>query len=358
MWIWNRNPGWDIFSQTNFHKGKGVVFCVISFLIGQFTWAQTNQKASQYLADLKEPTEEVSERFLSHTRLVLLDGLSDKSIRSKASLMKEIEVGKSVVLHISAFNGQEKLKGMYINYFNSMAAYLIKLPTLEIASVEFFNNDSAKKEQQTHLLQLERFLEQSVILRDAVQSFCLLNKVVGVKTSGVLYARQNEDFPLLDYAVQVRNAVMGVRRVHRLFFVALAEDTGRKAEEVRLQLITAAAEGKAKLLAIPTFKGDKTLKASALDNLRLYAFAGSRPYIKLIKFRDAEMAYIQKTIALKDKRTSGIFTQVKYEKEVNNFLDFIKANRKEVKALSQIRAGREKVFDDNFSDFVQARFVL
>jgi len=330
----------------------------VCLCFGNSTPAQTNKKASKYLEDLKKPTEEVSGRFLAYTKLVLLEGLSEKSVKRKSNLMKEIEAGKKAIRLVSAFNGQEKLKGLYINYLNSMADHLEKLPTSEIASVEFFNNQSAKKEQQTYLIELELFLKQSAILRDAVQNFCYLNHVVGVKTSGVLYARQKEDVPLINYAIQVRNTVMGVRRVHRLFFVSLSEDTGRKAEEVRKHLIAAAAEGKAKLLSIPTFKGDKSLKASALNNLRLYSIAAYKPYLRLINFRDAEISFIQRTIALKEQRNTSVFMEVKYEKEVNNFLYFIKANRKEVKALSQIRKGKEKLFDDNFSDFVEARFML
>jgi len=354
-----RSNLWDSFPQATSHKRRCVLFlCAFSLWFGQFTLAQSNKKASQFLADLKEPAEEVSSRFLAYTKLVLLEGLSEKSVRSKASLMKEIEVARTDVLQISAFNGQEKLKGLYVNYCNSMAAYLNNLPTLQIASVEFFNNDSAKKEQQTHLLQLERFLEQSAIVRDAVQSFCLLNKVIGVKTSGVLYASQDDDIALLDYAVQVRNAVMGVRRVHRLFFVSLAEDSGRKAEEVRKQLVAAAAEGKAQLLAIPTFKGDKSLKSSALSNLRFHFMASSRSYLRLVNFRDAELAFVQRTIELKEQHNSGVFSEAKYVKETSSFLDNIKANKKEVKALGQIREGREKLFDDNFFDFIEDRFIL
>jgi len=333
---------------------------LVLFLLGLnpfLAQSQTNQLATAFLASLREPTYEVSNKFLSYSKLVLLEGLTKKAVRDKASILNEVIKGRITIQETPPFNGQERLKGMYMAYFLAMEVYLNRLPIVEIESVEFFNADSAHKYQEIQIVQLEILLKESAKLKQEVEKFCLLNKVIGVKTSGALFANQQEAITLISYAVRVKNAVMAGRRLNRLFLTSLLEDTGHKAETVRLALIAATAKGKADLLAIPNFPGERTLKITGLNNLRLKGISAAKVYKQLINFRSKELAFIQMSIDYKQKRSNEKEADA-YYKEVERFSALIKTNRRQVKALNTVRRGLEETFNKNFFNFVGDRFVL
>ncbi len=334
------------------------LFVMTCLIVSFNTFSQSNERALEYLVALREPTFEISTHFLAYTKLVLLEGLTKKSIRNKADMLKEVQEARIKIREIPNVNGQDQLMEVYQNYFTAMETYLNRLPTIEIESVEYFDPDSAIKFQKAHIDQLDILFKGAATLKSGFERFSLLNHVVGVKTSGGLTPKQSEAVNLISYAVQVSNAVMNVRRLNRLYFISLREDTGNKAEEVRQKLLAESVLAKARLQAIPNFPGDVTLKRAALNNVRLYGIAASRLYIRLLAFRKEELAFIRKSEEFKVNRTNSEFDTDAYYKEVRRFSALIGLNRKEIKSLNQTRLDLERTFDDTFLSFVENRFVL
>jgi len=343
----------------NMARAKGWAWIATLFLMfHNHAFSQSNERALQYLVALREPTYEISSHFLAYTKLVLLEGLSKKSIRNKASMMQEVQDAKIKIRDIPSVNGQDKLMNVYQDYFTAMETYLNSLPTIEIESVEYFDSDSAMKFQKAHIDQLHILFKDAANLKMGFEKFCLLNKVVGVKTSGGLTPKQAEAVKLISYAVKVSNAVMNVRRLNRLYFISLREDTGNKAEQVRLQLLAATVVAKAQLLAVPGFPGEITLKRTGLNNVRLYGISATKLYVKLLEFRKAKLAFIKKSLEFEENRSNSEFDSDAFYKEVRRFSALIATNRKELKVLQVTRLSLEKAFDDHFLEFVENRFVL
>jgi hypothetical protein len=331
---------------------------MISLILSFNAFSQSNQRALEYLVALREPTFKISSHFLAYTKLVLLEGLTKKSVRNKANMIKEVQDARNKIREIPNLNGQDQLMEVYQNYFIAMETYLNRLPTIEIESVEYFDPDSAAKFQKAHIDQLDILFNGAATLKTGFERFALLNHVVGVKTSGGLTPKQAEAVTLISYAVKVSNAVMNVRRLNRLYFISLREDTGNKAEDVRLKLLAESSLAKAKLLAIPNFPGDVTLRKTGLNNVRLYGISASKLYVRLLDFRKAELDFIRKSVEFKVNRTNTEFDTDAYYKEVRRFSALIELNRKEIKSLNQTRLGLEKTFEDTFLSFVENRFVL
>ena len=331
---------------------------LVFLLIGKVAEAQSNDIVKQYLESLRQPTFDVSNDFLSYTKLVLLEGLSKKSIRDKASIMQNISNGKEKIGLIPDFGGQEKLKIAYLNYFSTMEAYFKSLPVIEIESVEHFDSDSASIYQKAHIRQLSILFTGAAGLKASFEKFCLLNRVIGSKTSGGLTLKQSEAIALISHAVKVSNAVMNTRRLNRLFFKSLREDTGSRAEITRLELVKEAANSKRNLLAIPNFSGDLSLKKTALNNVRLNGISAGKDYVRLLKFRDEEIRFKAKTLAFKEKPEKSDFDKEAYHKELKHFTDLVSSNSREQKKLDQTRMSIEKDFDDNFLRFVEGQFEL
>jgi hypothetical protein len=181
---------------------------------------------------------------------------------------------------------------------------------------------------------------------------------VGAKTSGGLTFKQSEVIVLISHAVKVSNAVMMTRRLNRLFFKSLLEDTGTKAETIRQQLVKAAEDSKLALRAIPNFPGDLSLKNTGLNNVRLNGISAGKDYVRLLKFRDEEIRFKAKTLAFKEKPEKSDFDKEAYHKELKHFTDLVSSNSREQKKLDQTRMSIEKDFDDNFLRFVEGQFEL
>lgn len=339
-------------------KKRFQVFIIICAVWSFKAHSQSNKQAMEYLVALRAPTFEISSHFLAYTKLVLLEGLTKKSIRNKAAIMEEVKQAKIKIREIPNVNGQDKLMKVYQDYFTAIETYLHRLPTIEIESVEYFDADSANKFQKVYIDQLDILFKGAATLKSGFERFSLLNHVVGVKTSGGLTPKQAEAVNLISYAVKVSNAVMNVRRLNRLYFISLREDTGNKAEEVRQKLLTESIVAKAQLLAIPNFPGDASLRKTGLNNVRLYGISAAKIYIRLLAFRKEELAFIRKSLEFKVNRTNNEFDTDTYYKEVRRFSALIDLNRKEIKSLNQTRLGLEKTFDDTFLSFVENRFVL
>ncbi len=306
----------------------------------------------------REQTYEISSHFLSYSKLVLLEGLSKKSVRNKESMLEEVLDAKKRVSEMPLFGGQDRLKKAYLNYYIAMETYLRRLPVMQIRSVEFFDTDSARKFQEVQVRELVLLADAAGSLKLDFDKFCIVNKVKGQSTSGALFARQKEAVPLISYAVKIKNAVMDIRRLNRLFFVSLLEDTGNKAEVVRKELLKQSAVGRASLLAVPAFPGERKLRKSGLNNVRLYGISAGKVYKDLVAFRIKELAFIQMSIDFKERRHNTDFEADAYYQEVRRFSELIKENRKEVKVLNQTRVSLERSFDDFFLEFIEGRFDL
>jgi hypothetical protein len=239
-----------------------------------------------------------------------------------------------------------------------METYFKSLPTAESESVEHFDSDSATLHQKAHIQQLYILFADAAHLKVCFDKFCLINRVVGAKTSGGLTFKQSEVIVLISHAVKVSNAVMMTRRLNRLFFKSLLEDTGTKAETIRQQLVKAAEDSKLALRAIPNFPGDLSLKNTGLNNVRLNGISAGKDYVRLLKFRTEEIRFIAKTLVFKENLTNSDFDKEAYYKELKYFSALISSNRKELKKLNQTRMSIEKDFDDNFLRFVEGQFEL
>lgn len=320
--------------------------------------AQSNGRAIEYLLSLRSPTIQISTDFLSYTKLVLLEGLSKKSMEEKKELTQKVYSGRKLVEEVQPFSGQNRLNLAYISYFNAMQNYLELLPVDEIESVEFYVNDSAQKFQKAHIEQLNILFAASADLKVAFETFRLSNHIVGIGTSGGLTPKQGEAVRLISFAVQMSNAVMNVRRLNRLFYVSLLEDTGQKAESIRQELFLESKNSKTALTKVPNFPGDLKLKKSALNNIRLLGMSAGREYVRLVRFREAELLFVERSLVFKRNRQNSEFDTQAYYEDVRKYSDLIKTNRKEIKALGKVRVNLENTFNKNFLNFIEERFLL
>ena len=302
---------------------------------------------------MREPTVNLSNHFLSYTKFVLLHGLNKKSVRMKETLMDKIEDGRKTILEIKLFNGQETLKNQYLVYLQAMENHLNSLPEVEIEEVENFNLDSARKLQIIQIQQLDLFLGEAKSLKHTLKNFCILNKVIGFKTCGALYAEQKEAVMLISYAVQVKNVLMELRRLNRLFLTSLKEDTGQKPEQVRQEILKQSICEKESLLAIPNFPGDLKVKKSALNNIRLTRIGATGKYLAQVKFRDKELVFRQKMIQF-DQNPAKTKKEIEIQsEETKKMAELVKFNQSLRKELNQSRINYENTFNSNFLEFIE-----
>jgi len=335
------------------------VFLILSaFAPCDNSFGQTNQRATFFLDELKKPTLKLSNDFLEFTRYELLNGITRRSIREKKSILSEIEKQRIKIAEVQAFNGQEGLKIAYAQYFTSMKACLKEIPEFENQPVENFNVDTAKKNQDVLVNQLDQLLKASAALNSEVQVFCIMNHVVGKKKSGALYERQKEAIKLIKFAGGVKNILMSVRQLNRKFFVSLEDDTGQLAEAIRQELAKVATRAKLEIQAIPNFPGDKTLKRKAWNNVIYYSRSASRTYIDLVRFRDKQLEFRKKSEEYEKRRKVPGYDSKDYYDAIKLFSLEIKKNRKDRLTLDKKRNTLETSFDDNFLDFVKSRFIL
>ncbi len=271
----------------------------------------------------------------------------------KRSLLEDIEDGRKTITEVKLFNGQEELQRQYLQYYLALETHLHSLPEVELEAVEFFNPDSAKKSQLIQIQKLDLILAEAKNLKNTLKKFCISNKVIGYETSGALYAEQKDAIKLISYVVQVRNAEMDLRRLNRLFFTSLKEDTGQKPEHVRQEILKASIRRKKDILAIPNFKGDRLVKKSALNNIRLTRTVAIGKYLAQAKFRDKELIFNKKNMEFEQnpaKTTKEIETQ---SEETKKMAVLVKLNRTERKQLNQSRINYENNFNKNFFDFIE-----
>jgi len=332
-----------------------VIFFVILVQVSIYSQSlgQSNTLALNHLEELRVPTVELSNHFLAYTKLVLLQGHTKKTIRAKASLLYQIRSAEKTILAVKNFNGQTELKNQYLQYYIAMEKHLNSLPEIEIEEVEIFNLDSAKKHQVIQIEQLGLFLSEAKNLKFDLEKFCILNKVIGNKTSGALYAEQKEAIKLISFAVQVKNSLMNIRRLNRLFFTSLSEDTGQNANWVRTEIIKESAFGIASLQAIPNFPGDRKVKKSALNNIMLTKMHASKEYLSLVNFRIQEIAFKKKNLSFIQSSNETALQKETHGNEIKKFESQIKLNRIKVKTFNQARVKYENSFNTTFLNFIE-----
>ena len=333
------------------------IFFNLSFFNGP-GFSQTNSKALRHLEDLRTPTLHISNHFLGYTKEVFMHGITKRAIHMKESLENEIHKSREVVLNVPVFNGQEELIKQYLSYYSSLESHLASLPKVEIEWVEYFDLDSALKFQKIQVAQLHQVLIEADKLKLAVQKFCLVNKVVGSKSTGGLYAGQKEAINLISYAVEVENTLVDLRRLNRLFFKCLSEDTGQNAERVRLEILSESLLSQARLVAIPKFPGDHLVKKTALNNIRQTRTLASGKYIELVKFREIELKMKQKMAEAEQVKATEAQELERQTKEFGRFANLQKHHQADLKVMNQQMINMEKTFNNHFLEFVNDQLAI
>jgi hypothetical protein len=92
-----------------------------------------------------------------------------------------------------------------------------------------------------------------------------------------------------------------------LFFVSLLEDTCEKAESVRKELVLESQNSKVALSKVPNFTGELKLKKFATNNIKVLGVAANKKYVRLEKFRDAELLFVERSLAFKNNKKNSEF---------------------------------------------------
>ena len=323
-------------------------FC-LSFSQGQ---GQSNQKSIENLDYFENKTLAVYEQILElHKRILLHDVKRIKNY--KQEMLYHLSREKEAFEKKEMFNGQERLKQVFIQFIKDSEEYLQYEPDVLIQYSEDEFSDSIHFQQNRHLARLELLCKKATGLQEEIERFCVTNKVVGRKQETPINNHFLMMKNLVKYACQIHNIVMEIRINERQCVKLCSLDSLEAAEKWRISLINSADQGAHFLSSLPTYFGDRSLIICALHSIKQYRKEANHDLAKVLNMKKREFQTKQKS----KTEDNGIKAANNLDDKKHNQIspDNEKVQTVILETIEKERALHEDAFAFIFSEFLNHR---